>query len=154
MDWEDFREMQSWHNWGTYYPSICLEGTVQTLVKIAGFLSKIQNRHLLHTSKTHYSLYPACWLSIYIITFIQCEYALPEQCHTSNLSCIFIHLYFLLVIIFRLKHLEECKLYIFPKLFGCRYFTSQNCDIIVEGFILCFSCTEDIEADFICWRNY
>lgn len=54
---------------------------------------------------------------------------------------------------FRLKHLEEGKLYIFAKLLVCRYFTNQNCDI-VEGFILCFSCTEDIEADLICWRNY
>ena len=130
------------------------EGTVQTPVMMAGFLSKIQNRHLLHTSKTHYSLYPAWWLIICISSFIQCEYALSEQCHISNLSCVFIHLYFLLVIMFRLKHLEECKLYIFPKLLVCRYFTNQNCDIIVEGFILYFSCTEDIEAGLICWRNY
>lgn len=55
---------------------------------------------------------------------------------------------------FRLKYLEECKLYIFTKLLVCGYFMNQNCDIIVEGFILCFSCTEDIEADLICWRNY
>jgi len=35
------------------------EGTVQTPVRIAGFLSKIQNRNFLHTSKDTLQLVPS-----------------------------------------------------------------------------------------------
>jgi hypothetical protein len=38
--------------------------------------------------------------------------------------------------VFGLKHLEECKLYIFQKLLVCRYFSNHNCDIIsIEVFM-------------------